>query len=54
MNQQENREDDIKTESLADLELTGEQAEETRAGGTGKVESFLAFPGFNGGVFVAS
>jgi len=54
MNQQDNREDDIQTESLADLGLTGEQAEETKAGGTGKVESFLAFPGFTGGVFVAS
>jgi Ca2+-binding RTX toxin-like protein len=32
MNQQENREDDIKTESLADLELTTEQADETKGG----------------------
>lgn len=32
MNQQENREDDKQTESLADLPLTTEQAEETKAG----------------------
>ena len=32
MNQQDNCEDDIQTESLADLELTTEQAEQTRAG----------------------
>ena len=55
MNQQDNREDDIQTKSLADLPLTSEQAEETKAGGeTRAVGSFLAFPGFNGGVFVAS
>jgi hypothetical protein len=43
MNQQDNLEDDKQTESLADLELTGEQADEARAGagshgsGAGKV-----------------
>lgn len=50
------------TESLADLPLTTEQAQETKAGagrsssGTGgaQLASFLAFPGFTGGVSVAS
>ena len=32
MNQQDHREADQKTESLADLPLSGEQAEETKAG----------------------
>jgi len=48
MTQQENRKDDIKTESLADLELTNEQADETKAGG------FSPYGGFRGGVYVAA
>jgi hypothetical protein len=32
MNQQENREDDIQTESLADLPVTDEQAEQAKGG----------------------
>jgi hypothetical protein len=44
MKKQNNREDDIQTKSLADLPLTTEQAEETKAGtlgaggGAGKVQ----------------
>jgi len=42
MKKQDNHEDNIKTESLADLSLTNKQAEETKAGsggggGAGKV-----------------
>ena len=33
MNKQGNREEDIQTEPLADLALTGAQAEQTKAGG---------------------
>ena len=47
MNQQPEREEDFKTQSLPDLPLSDEQAEET-AGGT----TFQSFPRFNGGVFV--
>lgn len=32
MNQQDNRDDDIQTESLPDLPLAGEQAEDAKAG----------------------
>ena len=54
------------TESLADLPLTTEQEEETKAGASRSsgnstsvadsalLGSFLAFPGFTGGVSVAS
>ncbi|HZM90583.1 MAG TPA: hypothetical protein VFF31_28950 [Blastocatellia bacterium] len=34
MNKQDNCEDDIQTESMADLPLTGAQAEETKGGPT--------------------
>jgi hypothetical protein len=60
MKKNEKRETSIQskqTESLADLPLTDEQAEETRAGtGTHGAElaSFYAFGGFSGGVSVAS
>ena len=36
------------TQSLPDLPLSDENSEETKAG----AGSFLAFPGFTGGVFV--
>ena len=39
------------TQSLPDLPLSDENSEETKAGAD-RVGSFLAFPGFNGGVFV--
>ena len=39
------------TESVADLPVNSEQAEEIEAGRAG---SFHAFPGFNGGVYVAA
>ncbi len=35
MNQQQDREDDVRTKPLADLPLSGEQAEETKAGAVG-------------------
>ena len=34
MNSEDNREDELQTEPLEDLSLTGEQAEETKAGTT--------------------
>jgi hypothetical protein len=46
MNQQENREDDTPTVPLADLSMTDEQAELTKAG------HFT--PRFSGGVYVAA
>jgi hypothetical protein len=53
MNKQDNREannQSEKTESLADLPLTNERAEETKAG-----DGFNAYDrGFRGGVFVGS
>jgi hypothetical protein len=52
MNQKDNREADDEskqTKSLADLPLTTEHAEETKAG-----DGFRAYGGFNGGVFVGS
>ena len=39
------------TESVADLPVSSEQAEEIEAGRTG---SFHSFPGFTGGVYVAA
>ena len=48
------------TDSVADLEVNSEQAEEIQAGAEtksssgGTVGSFLAFPGFTGGVHVAA
>jgi hypothetical protein len=48
MSQQENREDSINTEPLAELELTTEQAEQTKAGG-----QFHSFGSFTGGTSVA-
>ena len=35
MNQQHDREDDVRTKPLADLPLSGEQAEEAKAGAVG-------------------
>ena len=35
MDQQHDREDDVRTKPLADLPLNGEQAEETKAGAVG-------------------
>ena len=44
------------TDSVTDLEVNAEQAEEIQAGAEAKgmVGSFLAFPGFTGGVRVAA
>ena len=67
MNQREILEDDSQTAALPDLPLDSEHAEQTRAGSgvvsplgppatseEKKLDSFLAFPGFTGGVSVAS
>ena len=43
----------LQPETLTDLPLADRHAEETK-GGTGEVQSFLAFPGFTGGVRVAA
>ena len=48
MNQQNNHEDDKQTESLADLELTTEQAEETKAGAICHGVSALAWARVDG------
>ncbi len=45
MNQKDDHDDDIQTESLTDLSLTGAQAEETKAG---------SYPGSAGGVRVGA
>ena len=42
------------TQPLPDLPLSDENSDETKAGADRPVGSFLAFPGFNGGVFVGS
>lgn len=43
MNQQDDREDDKQTNSLADLPLTGEQAEETKAGAATQSNKLVSF-----------
>lgn len=48
MKKQDNHEDNMPTEPLADLPLSGERAEETAGG------SFLAYDRFHGGVFVGA
>ena len=50
MKEQEIKRDE-KTESVPDLEVSSEQAEETKAGSR---PGFFAFEGFHGGVFVGS
>ena len=50
MSEPETKKDET-TESVTDLPVSSEQAEEIEAGRTG---SFHAFPGFSGGVYVAA
>jgi hypothetical protein len=55
MNEPETKKDES-AESVADLPVSSVEAEEIQAGAESKgtVQSFHSFPGFAGGIFVAS